>query len=427
MNRFWNVINSLKNHFLGAVPRGLFAATAATVLLANPCVFGQTLTTLHDFSSHPGDGAGPQAGIVFDQTGNLYGTAAIGGIGGSNGVLFELMPPGQVGDPWTEVVLHQFHGTPDGKTPECRVLLRSAGSLVGTTFQGGAQNMGTVFAWSPASRSEKVLYSFGSFPGDAVQPNSSLLAASSGFFGAAQGGANNTGAVYNLSPPVGGKKTWTETILYSFKGSGSGDAAFPSGELVNDASGNLYGATTLGGTNNLGAVFQVSPPAAPGNPWTETVIYSFNGTDGTLPAGRLLLDASGALYGTTDGGGTKSGGTVFKLTPPGAPGGSWTQTVLFNFSGGSLDGGNPSAGVTMDKKGRLLGTASTGGQGGGGVVFMFEAPQGSGEWIETVLHFFSGPDGYRPLSSLVPRQGGIYGTTSLGGLFGTGTVFVLTP
>ena len=429
MTRVWTGIRFAKNYFfglVGGVRRALFAAIAATALMSSPCVFGQTLTTLYNFGSHAHDGADPQAGVVFDKTGNLYGATAIGGKAGSNGILFELKPTSL--GLWSEIVLHKFQGRPDGKIPEGRVIFGSMGTLVGTTSRGGVNDMGTVFAWSPSpdrSRSEKVLYSFGSIPNDAVQPTVGLIAAPSGFYGAAQGGANNTGAVYNLSPPIGGKRTWSETILYSFKGSGSGDAAFPSGELVSDASGNLYGATLLGGVNNLGAVFQLSPPAVQGDPWTETIIYSFSGTDGTLPAGPLLLDTSGALYGTTDGGGTKAGGTVFKLAPPRAPGGSWTETVLFNFSGGSLDGGNPSAGVIMNKKGRLLGTASTGGQGGGGVVFMLKAPKGNGEWSETVLHSFSGSDGYRPISPLVLMRGEIYGTTSLGGLFGTGTVFVL--
>jgi uncharacterized repeat protein (TIGR03803 family) len=191
-----------------------------------------------------------------------------------------------------------------------------------------------------------------------------------------------------------------------------------------DQSGNLYGTTLLGGAQNVGAVFEVSPPAVPGDPWTEKVLYSFRGPDGSSPGGRLLIDATGALYGTTSGGGTKFSGNVFKLTPSG---GSWTQTVLYNFSGGSPDGGSPFAGVMMDKKGRLLGTAQGGGQGSGGVVFMLEPPQGSGEWIETVLHSFSGPDGFRPSCPLVLKGGGIYGTTTQGGLFGTGTAFVLTP
>src|SRR6185295_13357259 len=106
---------------------------------------------------------------------------------------------------------------------------------------------------------------------------------------------------------------WTETILYSFRT--VPDAAFPSSELTLDADGNLYGNALQGGVNNLGAVFRLGPPVVPRGRWTESVIYSFNGTDGTLPIGRLIFDDEGALYGTTSGGGAREGGTVFRLDP----------------------------------------------------------------------------------------------------------------
>ena len=231
-----------------------------------------------------------------------------------------------------------------------------------------------------------------------------------------------------MAPQAGGGTNWSETILYSF--AGSGDAAFPSGGLVADQAGNLYGVTLVGGANNLGAVYQLSPPTTEGGSWTETVIFSFSGPDGTLPTGQLQFDQRGALYGTTDGGGSLQEGTVFQLVPPSRPGSSWSQSVLYNFSGGR-DGGNPAAGVIIDNMGRIFGTASTGGFGRpfpGGVIFRLTPPVNQGDpWRETVLHAFGGPDGFSSLSKLVWRSGGLYGTTSLGGLNGTGTVFVLTP
>ena len=215
--------------------------------------------------------------------------------------------------------------------------------------------------------------------------------------------------------------------FYSF--TGSGDAAFPSSDLVMDREGNLYGTTLVGGVNDLGAVYQLSPPATEGGTWTETVIFSFSGSDGTLPFGRLQFDQNGLLYGTTSGGGDLQAGTVFQLTPPAEPGTSWIESVLYSFSGGR-DGGSPVAGVIIDNKGRLFGTASTGGSGGpdfGGVIFKLTPPQNQGDpWTETVLHSFGGPDGFRSLARLVRRGNGLYGTTSAGGLNGTGTAFVLT-
>ena len=405
----------------------------ARMLIGGAYASAQTLTTLYSFGSNQGDGVDPQGGIVFDEAGNLYGTAAVGGIGGSNGIVFQLAPPALKGNPWTEHILHKFRGTPDGAIPECRVIEMATGNLFGTTWGGGANNMGTAFVSVPPAVAggpwrERPVYSFGSSPIDGVNPNAGLLTGKRALYGVTfGGGTSGRGTVFQLKPPSDSKGQWTEIILHSF--AASGDAAFPSSELVTDKNGNLYGTTTLGGINNLGAVYEVSPPTTAGKPWTESVIFSFDGTNGTLPAGRLLLDASGDLYGTTDGGGAGGEGTVFKLTPPVNSGDSWTEDVLYSFSGGR-DGSNPAAGVVMDKNGRLYGTTQHGGTGDpkvGGVVFELDPPSvAGGAWTETVLHSFSGTDGFLPIGTLTLRKDGIYGTTAQGGLFGTGTVFVLT-
>jgi uncharacterized repeat protein (TIGR03803 family) len=293
--------------------------------------------------------------------------------------------------------------------------------------------MGAVFALKPPNNPDghwkpRILYSFGSFSGDGTLPNAGLLPAHPGFYGVTpSGGAHGRGTVFLVTPPVSGGGDWSETILYSF--TGSGDAAFPSGDLVMDEAGNLYGTALQGGVNNLGAVYQLSPPANKGGAWTETVIFSFSGSDGTLPSGRLQFDQNGNLYGTTDGGGSLQAGTVFQLTPPPQRGLSWSESVLYNFSGGA-DGGNPVAGVIIDNKGRLWGTTSTGGSGplSGGVIFRLDPPAHEGNlWTETVLNSFGGPNGFRSLARLVRRDNAFYGTTSAGGLNGTGVVFVMTP
>jgi hypothetical protein len=310
----------------------------------------------------------------------------------------------------------------------------SSGMLFGTTLEGGANNMGSVFQMAPPNNpggpwKERVLYSFGSFAGDGTFPNAGLLPAHPGFYGVTpSGGAHGRGIAFLVTPPGGGGGGWSETILYSFNA--GGDAAFPSGELVPDDAGNLYGPALQGGTNDLGAIYQLSPPVNQGDPWTETVIFSFDGSDGTLPFGPLQFDQNGNLYGTTTGGGSLAGGTVFQLTPPAQRGAAWSESVLYNFSGG-IDGGSPFAGVIIDNKGRLWGTASTGGNGRplpGGVIFRLDPPANDGDpWTETILHAFGGPDGFRSLSRLVHRGHAFYGTTSDGGLNGVGNVFVLTP
>jgi len=377
---------------------------------------GQTFTSLYSFGAVPGDGAAPVAGVIADPNGNLFGTAAVGGIQGSNGLVFELSPPTITGNPWTETILYRFRGTPDGKVPQSRLRMASKGVLVGNARFGGATNLSAAYSLTLGSQGrwkENLFYNYGSTRNDVVNPNNGFFQAAEGFYGADNGGANGLGAFYLLTPAGGGN--WTQNILYSFQS--NGDATFPSGDLVRDAAGNFYGAGVQGGANNLGAIYELSPPSSPGNPWTETVLFSFNGTDGTLPAGPLLLGPGGVLFGTTDGGGSHGAGTVFQLTPPTKVGDPWTHTILYNFTGG-LDGTNPSSGVILDKKGRLFGAASN-------AVFML-TPQSDGTWQESVLHNFTGPDGFLANSPLTLFKGALYGTTGQGGQFGTGTVFQVT-
>lgn len=406
------------------------ASFFSVVLLAGSGALAITVTTIHDFGGSV-DGENPQAGVIFDQAGNLYGTAALGAIRG-NGIVYSLIPDG--GGTWTESGVHKFDGPPDGSVPVSPLVISSSGTLVGTTLEGGVRDMGAVFEARPPQNDGdpwrvRIVYSFGAFAGDGIHPNAGLLPARPGFYGVTRdGGATGRGCVFQLTSPTGGGGDWIETILYSF--TSSGDGAFPSSELIRDATGNLYGITLAGGTDDVGAVYQLSPATDEGGTWIETVIFSFGGADGSSPFGRLLFDEAGALYGTTTGGGTGQAGTVFKLTPPSQPGASWSQSVLYNFSGGR-DGGGPFAGVIFGSKGRLFGTASNGGNGRpdpGGVIFRLDPPANTGDpWTEKVLYSFGGPNGFRPLCQLVWRDNALYGTTSAGGLNGTGNVFVVMP
>jgi uncharacterized repeat protein (TIGR03803 family) len=381
--------------------------------------FGQTLTTLYNFGQSSKDGV-PGSGVIIDKNGNLYGTTGFGGIQGTDGTVFKLTPPSSGEGNWTETYVHLFRGTPDGKIPESRPILTPQGGLVGTTLQGGANNLGTVYLLTlsaSGAAKEKILHDFGSTPNDVISPNGGLFSASEGFYGADQGSTNTTGAVYLLARDSG-TNSYTQNILYTFGPLGSGDAAFPSGGLVRDSKGNFYGVTAQGGANNLGAVYEVSPPATKGGAWTETVLFSFSGIDGTLPSGNLLPGPNGVFYGTTSGGGASGSGTVFQLTPPATQGGAWTETVLYAFTGGN-DGGFPGSGVIMDFKGDLLGAADT-------AIFKLTPPQSvGGEWTESVLHNFTGPDGFIA-SGLTLSKGAVYGTTSEGGAFAKGTAFKLT-
>ena len=280
----------------------------------------------------------------------------------------------------------------------------------------------------PAIHRESGFFKLSQSATDGVVPNSELLPANPGFYGVTrEGGAHGFGTVFLVTPQAGGGNNWNETILYSF--AGSGDGAFPSGGLVADQAGNLYGATLVGGANDLGAVYQLSPPATEGGAWTETVIFSFSGTDGTLPFGRLQFDETGALYGTTTSGGSGQAGTVFQILPQSRPGVRGTKASFTTSPEGGMrvtlsrESSSTTGADFLEGLDRRAGPSFP-----GGVIFRLLPPVNEGDpWTETVLRAFGGPDGFRPLSRLVPRGGSFYGTTSSGGLNGTGTVFILTP
>ena len=184
------------------------------------------------------------------------------------------------------------------------------------------------------------------------------------------GGVSNVGTVFQVSPR--GK----EKVLHVF--SGGTDGGSPVAGLTIDTAGNLYGTTTAGGSSGNGTVFKLIKPTGAGGAWKEEVLYSFGtGTDGAVPIAGVILDASGNLYGTTSAGGTYGYGTVFELKRSAH---SFTEVILYEFTLG-LDGGTPYAGLVMDSKGNLYGAASDGGGGGdsgGGTVFELTRASGDG-------------------------------------------------
>jgi uncharacterized repeat protein (TIGR03803 family) len=230
--------------------------------------------------------------------------------------------------------------------------------------------------------------------------------------------------VFKVFPGAGGN--WVERVLYNFTSSPT-DGYGPDAGLSLDASGNLYGTTFAGGGLSDGGIAFELIPTVKGD-WTETVIHHFgDGTDGLNPQGTLALDAAGNLYGTTNWGGASRQGMVFELSP--TVGGSWTETVLHDFTG--VDGASPEyAGLVFDSAGNLYGTTAAGGDStncvsGCGTVFEL-TPTGDGSWTESVLHDFSDGDGSTPSAGLIlDTRGNLYGTTFSGGLNGNGTVFAI--
>jgi hypothetical protein len=266
-----------------------------------------------------------------------------------------------------------------------------------------------------------------------------------------------------LALAVPASASWKEKVLYSFQG--GTDGQLPVGSIVFDSAGNLYGATTQGGATDCspvadcGTVFQLTPPVKTGDPWTETVLYTFKGakySDGDLPAGGLLINSQGKLYGTTAYGGTgdcvllgiKGGcGTVYEMSPPAHKGGAWTETILYSFPT-AKQGYLPNGDLVFDGAGNLYGATTFGGAKGTtcdtyyggqcGVVFELSPPKTKGgKWTEKVLHNFAGgTDGANPNGGLVlDGKGAVYGTTYRGGSqgcsfddeVGCGTAFRLRP
>ena len=325
----------------------------------------------------------------------------------------------------------------DGQTPQSSLVFDAAGNLYGTTFDGGAYGLGSIFQLAQGSDgtwTEKVLYSFCSATNcsDGTNPAGLVFGAAGELYGIAQtGGGYGFGAVFELVSAEGG--AWNYKVLHNFDFN-NGDGYYPFTGLIIDATGNLYGVTDWGGAYNSGTVFELTPGTE--GKWTEKRLHSFNdnGKDGYAPFGGLMFDAAGNLYGTTTRGGTSGTGCggqgcgiVFQLTP--GANGKWTEKVLHNFNSSGTGGYGPWGGVVSDKAGNVYGTTNAGGAFGFGTVFKL-APGVSGEWTGKVLHSFqnNGVDGYAPVAALiVDTAGNLYGTTFYGGLYNDGTIFELIP
>jgi uncharacterized repeat protein (TIGR03803 family) len=247
-------------------------------------------TTLHTFSGP--DGRGPTSTLLLDSSGNLYGTTTSGGKDQA-GVVFKLDASG------TYTRLYQFTGGVDGANPNrSRLLLDSEGNLYGLTYSGGLGN-GTLFKLTPSGQ-ESTLYSF-TGGNDGGNPLGDLVQDGAGnFYGVTYaGGANGNGVVFRVNS--GGQ----ETVLYTF---GAGLKGHPQSGVLLDSAGNLYGTTTFGGIDNRGSVYKLSSTG------TFTVLRSFSGgADGGRPYGGLLMGLTGDLYGTTIDGGTNQAGAVYSL------------------------------------------------------------------------------------------------------------------
>ncbi|MGA8502661.1 MAG: choice-of-anchor tandem repeat GloVer-containing protein [Candidatus Sulfotelmatobacter sp.] len=451
---------------------------AASAQTASSAYTESVLYGFSGFCSQPGcmNGTSPEAGLIEDASGNLYGTTSAGGSSNLWGTVFKLTPNGDGG--YSESVLYNFctqGGTncTDGEQPVAGLIEDTSRNLYGTTEYGGANGGGTVFKLTPSGSgyTQSVLYSFcaqgGTSCTDGASPLAGLIEDASGslygttWHGGAtvpNGGSTTTGGtVFRLAP--NGDGSYSESVLYTFcSQSGCTDGEWPIAGLIEDISGDLYGTTSAGGatitvsgnTTTGGTVFKLTPNGD--GSYSESVLYSFCSqsgcTDGLSPSSSLIEDAPGNLYGTTWQGGANCQygydgagcGTVFKLAQNGD--GGYSENVLYSFCAqggtGCPDGYGPSSGLIEDTSGNLYGTTFDGGihdvQGDGGTVFEL-TPSGAG-YTETVLYSFcaqSSPtiactDGSPPEGGLIEdASGNLYGTTNGGGPNSYGTVFMLSP
>lgn len=316
-----------------------------------------TLTTLYNFTNTP-DGANPYAGLVLGTDGNFYGTTAEGGANGL-GTVFKVTTTG------TLTILHSFSG-PDGEIPYGALVQGTDGNYYGTTEAGGptSPGYGTVFKITPKG----VLTTLHSFNDttDGYYPYAALVQASNGaFYGTTTGGPGaDFGTVFKIT------STGTYTLLHTFINS---DGWEPEGALIQATDGNLYGTTVRGGADALGEIFKITPAGV------FTLLHSFTTvTDGDESTASLVQASDGNLYGTSSGGGTFGEGNVIESTLSG------TTTTLHSFSGGDggSDGDTPFGGIVQHTSGVLYGT--TGGVGSGGLGTVFSLNQGLKAFVKTV-------------------------------------------
>jgi uncharacterized repeat protein (TIGR03803 family) len=406
--------------------------------LAGSAFAGSKYQVIHRFQQTGILGTTP-IDLISDGAGNLYGTTDSGGEYGY-GTVFELSPPGSGGDFWTKTLLYSFrtgagvyHTAAGGS-----LVLDQSGNVYGVSTYGGHGcsmfGCGYVFkltapTGAESGWTESTLYTFSGW--DGFQPGGLALDPAGNVYGVTSYGghgcmATGCGTVFELTPSSDGK-TWTRTVLYSFKGvpgdQGSGDGADPIGVTFNEE-GNLYGATVGGGNCKVstchGTAFELRPPTKKGGSWIESVLYRFPiGSD--QPYSGVVLGKSGALYGST----------VYSVYQLVLLHGAWTENVL--TTGGYIYGG-----VILDEAGNLYGTALFTSQYTNGIVYKLTPPaMGHSTWTQTVIHAFaSGNDGQAPDSGLTfGLNGMLYGTTLRGGNdqcqvdggAGCGIVFTIAP
>jgi len=390
--------------------RSVLLLATVTLTMAFAAQAAPKYKILHAFGKGS-DGGGVWGSLVFDADGNAYGTTINGGTY-NFGTVFELTPHSNGN--WTETILHDFSckGS-EGCTPTADLAMDAAGDLYGKTTT-------TTFELKPGQDSWNL-----TVLQDEGGPAGLILDQADNLYGPLGLGEYGQGAVSTLVKD----QNWTEALLYSFCSKSTRkhdclDGSDPYAGLTWGPNGNLYGTTVQYGVHGYGVVFQLTPQTD--GTWKETVLHSFPAfdTDGSKPYEGVVLDKAGNVYGATSQGGSSTGcGVIFKLAPQAD--GKWKETILYDFP--KLSQGCIANTMAFDAKGNLWGTAQSGGASNNGVVFEL-TPQQSGKWKYQVVHQFNLKDGSLPGSAVIfDSQGNLYGTTILGGPNYGGVAFEIAP
>ena len=418
---------------IASTGRVVMTAVGATILLVAltiPPAAAQSFTVVHSFTGGA-DGNGPSAGLTHYSGETFYG-----------GTVTSVFRQARQGNGWTVVPTAELPGGAGGFAVNGRLTVGPDGALYGATAFGGfttcngGLGCGVIFKLTPPANfcrgvlcywNETVLYSFApsGSPNTGYEPTGGLVFDGAGnMYGTAnEGGQYGYGTVFELSPSASG---WTASVLHSFSRATDGSA--PNGSLAIDGSGNLYGTTYTGGDLNCaagagcGVVFELSHS---GSEWVETVLHTFEGvTDGALPYGGLIADSAGNLYGGAGEGGAHQGGTVYELTPSH---GGWTFNLLYALTGTASQAG-PVGLLALDSRGNIFGATNSLGDHSYGNVFELSLVNGS--WNYRDLHDFEGPDGeFPPDGPTLDASGDLIGTTGFGGNNSCqcGVIWEITP
>jgi uncharacterized repeat protein (TIGR03803 family) len=410
----------MRSKLVSSVAVSRLVLCGSVVLLAVSAWAASTTQLIYGFAGGV-DGAYTDTELVVDSGGNLYGTSVQGGKFGG-GTVFQVTPAG------VHTVLYNFTGGADGGEPYKGVTLGEDGSLYGTAVTGGSGSCeggcGVVFklASSNGVWTQNVIHAFtggsdGSGPGSPV-----AFDKKGNLYGTTPtGGSKGMGVLYQLRPD--GTGAWLLRLIHTFTG-GSDGGGGSAGRLLIDASGNLFGVCTVGGGNGFGTVFEASPNQGA---WQFNTLYAFKDQpDGALPYGGLVFDKLGNLYGTTYYAGANDVGTVYKLTRGST---DWTESVLYSFKGG-MDGASPISSLASDAAGNFYGTTSDGGAAACscGVIFKM-THAGYGQWVESVAYRFPGTPGpgFAYNGMVRDAAGNIYGATVHGGSSNDGAIYEFTP